>query len=356
MTASKLIHRVSYPDNNSNEHPESQYSNEGHEAVFSAFSNEPHPLPYCTYPHAGAVAQHGLQPLPKHLPMVDFARAKYYRSQRHTPIPANCLSPGCILQMAQVIGESFAKREPMTRHLQPPKSPPTGLRESIHRDPFGQALFGSWTKANLMTWFIRLFILTEPASPRSAIRLHEAALTSSLAILDGRGRVIGGAFNEPMPLLDTPPAMRQGDPILNAVNAFVDPFFELLWPQDVEASSALSDRYPAFRQAHQEGKVGHHFMVARSDALPKEETFELVAASAEHFQALGFAYMLVEASNQWTGAACEVLGGVRVHFAPYQVRQIVPQSPVPLDGIVTSPDGFISGKDSGCMFYVIRLS
>ena len=97
-------------------------------------------------------------------------------------------------------------------------------------------------------------------------------------------------------------------------------------------------------------------MVARSDALPTEETFELVAATAAHYQALGYVYMVIEASNQWTGAACEVLGGVRVHFAPYQARYTVHQSIEPLEGIVTSANGWLSNKDSGSMFYVIRLA
>jgi hypothetical protein len=70
------------------------------------------------------------------------------------------------------------------------------------------------------------------------------------------------------------------------------------------------------RQAYAQGKVAHHALVARSDALAKADTFELVAASVEHHQALGYAFMVTEATNQWTGAAFEALGGVRVHFAP----------------------------------------
>ena len=97
-------------------------------------------------------------------------------------------------------------------------------------------------------------------------------------------------------------------------------------------------------------------MVARSDALAKADTFELVAASAEHYQCLGYVYMVIEATNQWTGAACEVLGGVRVHFAPYQGRHAVRRSAEPLEGVVTSPNGWLSNKDSGSMFYVIRLA
>jgi len=86
------------------------------------------------------------------------------------------------------------------------------------------------------------------------------------------------------------------------------------------------------------------------------DTFELVAASAAHYQALGYAYMVIEATNQWTGAACEVLGGVRVHFAPFQGRQMVHQSAEPLEDTVTSANGWLSNKDSGSMFYVIRLA
>jgi hypothetical protein len=66
--------------------------------------------------------------------------------------------------------------------------------------------------------------------------------------------------------------------------------------------------------------------------------------------------MVIEATNQWTGAACEVLGGVRVHFAPYRARRTVLESLLPRADTVTSPDGFLSKKDSGSMFYVIRLT
>jgi len=47
---------------------------------------------------------------------------------------------------------------------------------------------------------------------------------------------------------------------------------------------------------------------------------------------------------------------VRVHFAPFQVQPAVRKSAEPLEGVVTSPNGFLSDKDSGGMFYVIRLA
>jgi hypothetical protein len=47
---------------------------------------------------------------------------------------------------------------------------------------------------------------------------------------------------------------------------------------------------------------------------------------------------------------------VRVHFAPYQAQPAVRKSAEPLEGITTSPNGFLSDKDSEGMFYVIRLA
>jgi len=111
-----------------------------------------------------------------------------------------------------------------------------------------------------------------------------------------------------------------------------------------------------FREAYAQGKVSHHFLVARSEDLPKGDAFELMAASAERSQALGYSYMVTEATHQWTGAAFEALAGVRVHFAPFQAQPTVRKSEEPLEGVVTSPNGFLSDKDSGGMFYVIRLA
>jgi hypothetical protein len=45
-----------------------------------------------------------------------------------------------------------------------------------------------------------------------------------------------------------------------------------------------------------------------------------------------------------------------VHFAPFQAQPAVRRSDEPLEGAVTSPNGFVSDKDSGGMFYVIRLA
>lgn len=313
----------------------------------------PRHLPYAEYPKAKDVAWHGLQPLPESLPIVDFERAEPYRS-RYSTVVATGLAPEQILEMAWVVADSFARREPQARYLQPPKSPPAGLMEARHTDPFGTDPFGSWDSETHLYWIVRLTALTDPTS--DPIEVNEETLSQSVAIVDEERRIIGGAFNETMPPFDEEPPFREGDAFLDSIMGIWEPVYAALGAQDAESLAALSERYPAFREAYEKGKVGHHLLVARSDDLPKEDAFELVAASAERYRTLGYEYVVTEATNQWTGAAFEALGGVRVHFSPFMVEAAVAKSDEPVEDVISSPSGFLSDKDSGGMFYVIRLS
>lgn len=321
----------------------------------TAYADEPRPLPYCAYPGAADVDRHGLQPLPASLPPADFARATPHRSGRYNTVLATDLTTEQLLQMAWVIASGFARREPQARHLRPPKHPPARLMETLHTDPFGTDLFGPWNTETLMYWIVRLFALTDPTSQKNAVEVNGETLEQSLAILDETGRVVGAAFNETMPPFDAEPPLRAGDLFLDTVVEIWEPVYAALGAQDAEALAELSVRYPGFREAYAGGRVGHHLLVARSDDLPKKDTFELVAASAERYLALGYEYMVTEATNQWTGAAFEALGGVPVHFAPFQVEPAVQKSDEPLEDVTTSPNGFLSDKDSGGMFYALRL-
>jgi hypothetical protein len=314
----------------------------------------PRQLPYSAYPRVADVADHGLQPLPEFLPIVDFQRARPYRSSRYSTMLASELTKDQLLQTAWVIGKGFARREPQARHLRPPKQPPPGLMEARHTDSFGSDPFGSWDTETQMFWIVRLTALTDPTSSGDAIEVDEETLAQSLAILDGEGGVIGAAFNQTMGPFDVEPPFREGDPFLDTVISVWEPIYGALGVQDATALGALSERYPAFREAYAQGKVSHHILIARSDDLPKEDTFELVAAGAERCRTLGYEYSITEATNQWTGAAFEALGGVRVHFAPFQVQPAVRNSDEALEGVMTSSDGYLADKDSGGMFYVIR--
>ena len=331
------------------------YQTNAQRRAWGEASERPRPLPYSAYPKAADVAQHGLQPMPASLPLVDFARAKPYRG-RYSTILATELTMDQLLQMAWVIATGFVRWEPQARHLRPPKYPPAGLMEAPHTDPFGTDSFGAWDTATQMYWITRLAALTDPTSPKEAIEINHEVLEQSVAILDGAGSVIGSAFNETMPPFDVEPPLREDDPFLDTVFGVWEPVYAALGAQDAEAMAALSERYPALREAYEQGKVSHHILIARSDDLPTEDAFELVAASAERCRELGYEYLVTEATNQWTGAAFEALGGVRVHFSAFQARLAVTRSDEPLEDLTTSPNGFLSDKDSGGMFYVIRLA
>ena len=258
-------------------------------------------------------------------------------------MPATQLTPAQVLQLAKVVGTSFARREPQCRHLQPAKLPLAGIRQAFHSDWFGTSTFGPWNTESLMYWFIRLLVLTDPASPRDAIEVKADTLNARTASRNGSDRRKFGGPRRGIVSLSAPP-------ITSPVSS------RMLGAQDAEALQALSVTYPEFGDAHAAGRVGHHFMVARSDALPKADAFELVASTAAHYRTLGHAFVVTEATSQWTGAACETLGATRVHFAPFRAHRTVRPSAEPLADTVTSPDGFLSSKDSGSMLYVLRLA
>lgn len=312
-------------------------------------------LPFCAYPTAVDINQHGVYPLPEVLPRVDLAAVQPYRSHRYTAVCADQLTLPQLLQMTQVVGLSFSQREEMCRHLIPSRAPAEALRGYVHHDLFGATEVTGWTTDDILPWFVRLCVATDPTFPQPA-PLNEDAVSQSMAIVDEvTGEVLGGAFNETMPPIDIEPPFREDDALLTAVLGEMIPILTLLSTQDAEGITALCQQYPDFATAYEAGRVGHHFMIARGDKLAKLDTFELLAATVERYLALGFAYVVVEATNQWTGAACEALNGVRVHFAPFRAAQVYPVAAHGLADEPASVDGFISHKDSGSMFYVLRL-
>ncbi|MCB0339571.1 MAG: hypothetical protein KDD53_08205, partial [Bdellovibrionales bacterium] len=312
-------------------------------------------LNHCQYPSSAETERHGIQgPLPQELPIWDRNRLERYRG-RMDATPLCDISPEAVLETVRVVAESFSQREPMCRHVRLPVLEPEALSTALHSDQFGTDTFGEWDVKSALTWFVRSFVLTDPSSSESPVPTNGDVLRFSLAIRDGRGDVVGGAFNETLLPCNEPKPLRSGDAIIEAVGVYMEPILSILAKQDEAAMAALSMAYPDFQAAYQAGQVGHHFMVARSESLPVEDTFELVIASMERFDDLGYQYVVIEATNQWTGAACEALGATAVHFAPYRTQQVIPSSPEPIIDSVSSSDGYISDKDSGSMFYVLRL-
>ena len=312
-------------------------------------------LPYCDYPKTADTDAHGFQSLPTVLPILNLDRAESYRSKQYNLVVTDTISRQKVLQLARVIAESFVFKEPMTRHLQPPMNAPSNINSIIHRDPFGEHYFGEWTKENLTCWIIRLFLLTDPRSMLNNIEINQALLTVSMAMMNEDGEIIGGSLNMPFSFKNLDTNYRTNDPFINALFFFFIPIELFLISQETVACSYLGEKYPVFKSAAENGKVGILFMIARSPKLPGEDAFELVAATAERFKELGYQYMVSGAANQWTGAALEILGGVRVHYAPYRTLQRVNQSAEGLAEDSYSTDGYIASKDSGCMFYILRL-
>jgi hypothetical protein len=205
-------------------------------------------LPYSDYPKAKDVAQHGIQPLPASLPLVDFARAGPFRSSRYTTDLATKLTKDQLFQMAWVIAVGFVGREPQACHLRPPKHRPR-YSWRRHTDPLGTDPFGSWDTETQMGWIVRLTALTDPTSSGDSIEVNEEKLAQSLAILDGEGPVIGAAFNQTMQPFDVEPPFREGDPFLDTVIGVWEPVYGALGAQDAQALTPPSERYPEFREA-----------------------------------------------------------------------------------------------------------
>jgi hypothetical protein len=313
----------------------------------------PENLPKCIYPKASDLEDYGLIELPDSLPLVDWDGIKKYRSSQYKTVPLSQFSNSKVLEMARMIADSFGKNEPMKRHLQPPLKTPTEVLNHIHLDSFGKEGFGEWTAANVVYWYMRLFILTNPSDAVENINVNTDTLNLSLAITNNSSTIIGGALN----YLNKPEEIpyRNEDPFIDAVMVIDKPILNLISTLEKEGIDALKERYPHFDQALRNGKVGSHAMIARSSELPKEDTFELVAASAETLKSRGFEYLLVTASNQWTGAACEVLNGTRVNFIPFRNIQKVPMKENASLYETFSVDGYLSAKDSGAMFYILKL-
>ena len=125
----------------------------------------------------------------------------------------------------------------MKRHLQPPLLTPKPILNKTHQDPFGNEVFGEWTSENLVFWFIRLVILTRPSDPIDNIQVNTDSINSSVAIIDDKNTVIGGAFNSVVKPKEAP--FRNSDQFLDAVMVADKPIFDLIFEQEHEAIKAL---------------------------------------------------------------------------------------------------------------------
>jgi hypothetical protein len=313
-------------------------------------------LPYCSYPSAADTDRHGLQPLPLFLPSFTMNEAQHYRSGKFKTVAIDSFNHQQMLELARMLAESYSANEPILRHLKPPVSPPDKINTLRHNDLFGEDRFCYWKKENLLYWFIRLFVFTNPSGSLNDPELNDDLLTHSLAILGDGGKIIGGALNMPVNFLPFEPGTRTGDPFVDAVKSFLQPVRQFLKSQEVSAFHFLGGRFPAFKQALENGRVGSVLMAARSPQLPATNAFELIAASVEQFKEFGYEYVVTAATSHWMGAALELMGAVRVHYAPYRAKMLLKKGRKGWPDEASSADGYLSNKDSGCMYYVMALN
>jgi hypothetical protein len=315
-------------------------------------------LPRCRFPSAQAHVS-GLLPCSSTIPLVNLQAALPFRRAACAPVPLDTLPRGDALLVARVIAQAFSENEPMTRHIQLPSKFSAELFTAIHSDPFGDEHFGPWTKENLFYWIVRLFLLCcswSVTNDMGRISPNQSIISHSLAVLDDFGKVIGGSLSSVAHLDELRMPLRKGDIFLDATNSFFAPINRLLVEQEIAALEYLAAHVPDFNAALARGRVGHFAMIARSPEMTSEHVCELAFRSIEHLAALGHQYLVTAAASEWTGAIMELVGAVAVHYAPYRLRPVLPASSEGCPEVVSSPCGFLAAKDSGCMFYVLRLA
>lgn len=312
-------------------------------------------LPHCHYPTAADSDAHGLQRLPNELPLLDLTLARPYRSATYSAIPIETFSHVQVMKLIHVMAKSFVLNEPMNRHMVPYVNSPPVIKESTYLNSYGENIFGEWKKENIFHWIIRLLVFDQLKDRLDRSISDNFAKQLSLAILDEHGEIIGGALSIRFMAGSSGNAPDAENIFSQVIIGVMQPIVNMLISQEEASIAALCDKYPEFHKALIDGKVGELFMIARSPYLPTEDTFELVAASLERFRDLEYHYVVTAAANQWTGAAFETMGAVRIHFAPYRAKKTVKESPEALPDETSTRDGFLSAKDSGCIFYIIRL-
>lgn len=312
-------------------------------------------LPFCSFPSNEVKNEHGVQAFPNELPLIDFERSMPYRSGRYLPILFSQLTNEEISEAAFIIGKSFVENEPMTKHMNPPTELPEDCVGIHYEDDFGKHTFGSLKMENIFYWFLRIHVLSKSSSANQRIELDPDLVKQSLVFKNEKNRVIGVVLNLTVdPEAATKPVHIH--PFARFVLGVQKPVLDVIYKQESEAIRALSKQYPDFESAYESRKVGNLMMIAKSEHLAKEFAFDLFSDSIFDFAENGFKYVIVSATNQWTGAACEVLNGVRVHFEPFRnvKRLIKSENAKPYD--VHSVDGYLSAKDSGIMIYVLKLN
>ena len=216
----------------------------------------------------------------------------------------------------------------MNRHVHPSRSVPVSMAHHLHKDTLGVAPFGPWTTENIFYWFVRLFALTSANDPLNSVKINEDTLRLSLAIFNAKRKVIGAAINVTVPNEEVP--MRQWIKFIfgGGIGAREPDHEPHLYPGAYcHAGLGTSISRPSKGKGTRHG--GHAFFGGPISRAAQGPYLRIGGSLGGTPSKQGSEYMVVTATNQWTGAACEVLGATRVHFAPFRDREGWPGRPLP---------------------------
>ena len=293
------------------------------------------------------------------IPVFDASHLDALRNPRLCVRSWHSLSVSQVKEALAVIGEAFARWEPVVRHLLLPAEP-VEFKESTtrHSDGLEQGVtLGEWTAANLTAWWTREHFVVDATQPGAPLQ-HDTLLLS-LAVVAPDGSVTTSYCLHKQ----SPPDASAPDAAAPTIHTFLKqcyfPLDALLECTTNEGFAALCKRFPDFVEAWQAGCVVEGAMLGKAaHVVDKREPLEIFYRAFFHCQALGYRYLFVLATSHWTGAIMEAMGAVRVSFEPFQGKISVPlnKDGKALGGSPSSSNGWLSDKDSGVMMYVVALA
>lgn len=371
-------------------------------------------LPFLAYPTATDTAAHGLCQLwPASIPVADFAAFAPFREPSLKAVPFSELTRRSVVAALRGVAGAFATREPTVRWMQPALLPTPGFdpQALVYCDALSPPdddaddgavvgcgdvpsairrrceAFGPLTRANIFFWFARLSLaVRRPCPPDAVAPLNGDTMASSVALYTPDGALCAAFVCHTQPsrhaAVDGCDAeSRHAAPIAAAAAydafdavqlAMVSAMGRFLEGLAAMALPALCERFPTFAAALAAGRVAHCSLLAvfgddecsgdghgrSATELPPNAATEAVAAALERLGRCGFRYAVTEASSAFTGAAFLQLGALAVAFAPYQAgdaARVPCAAPPGLLDACSTPNGWLSEKDSGTYFMVVAL-
>ena len=338
-------------------------------------------VPFLKFPTHAETHRQGMQPLPttKDVPQINPSSVLPYCMSEDTASSVEFkswteLSNEEVLELVRMVGLGFAAFEPMCRYFKA-QLMTDELRDAEYEDALGRHSWGHHTlaeqkemtkedlpltMADALTWWIRMAFISDPEVEGRPLQ-QETLKRSTVAIDTNTGDFLGALIGVPATLPPSPDAPHPSPPadcvFHREINKALAPIEQLIGNMEGTAVPSLTTTYPAMKQAFEQHKVTCAFMISKSSKIEVSRSLpvDLFRAHFEQQIALGHEYFVTEASNPWTGAVMEAMGATPTYFAPHRSIGGIVKSDVPVKEGPSSPNGYVSDKDSGIMYYAGRF-